>query len=45
MIPDDANLLVEGETPREHLPTIFIALILVMFGTVNLIGLLRELSR
>jgi hypothetical protein len=45
VISDDANLLVEGETPREHLPTIFIALILVMFGAVNLVGLVRELSR
>jgi hypothetical protein len=45
MIPDDAYLLVEGETPREHLPTIFLALVLVMFGAVNLVGLLRELSR
>jgi hypothetical protein len=45
VIPDDAYLLVEGEIPREHLPTILLALILVMFGTVNLVGLLRELSR
>jgi hypothetical protein len=45
VIPDDAYLLVEGETPREHLPTVFIALILVMFGAVNLVGLARELSR
>jgi hypothetical protein len=45
LIPDDAYLLVEGETPREHLPTIFLALVLVMFGAVNLVGLLRELSR
>jgi hypothetical protein len=45
VIPDDAYLLVEGETPREHLPTIFLALVLVMFGAVNLVGLARELSR
>jgi hypothetical protein len=45
VIPDDAYLLVEGEAPREHLPTIFLALILVMFGAVNLVGLVRELSR
>lgn len=45
VIPDDAYLLVEGETPREHLPTIFLALVLVMFGAVNLVGFVRELSR
>jgi hypothetical protein len=45
VIPDDAFLLVEGETPREHLPTILLALVLVMFGAVNLVGLVRELSR
>jgi len=45
VIPDDAYLLVEGETPREHLPTIFLGLVLVMFGAVNLVGFARELSR
>jgi hypothetical protein len=45
MIPDDAYLLVEGDVPREHAPTVLIALILVMFGAVNLVGLARELSR
>jgi hypothetical protein len=45
LIPEDAYLVVEGETPREHLPTLFIAFILVMFGAVNLVGLARELSR
>jgi hypothetical protein len=45
VIPDDAYLLVEGETPREHLPTIFLSLVLVMFGALNLVGLVRELSR
>ncbi|HVV48441.1 MAG TPA: hypothetical protein VHO06_02175 [Polyangia bacterium] len=43
VIPGDAYLLVEGDVPREHLPTVLIALILVMFGVVNLIGLAREL--
>jgi hypothetical protein len=45
VIPDDAYLLVEGDSPREHAPTVLIALILVMFGAVNLVGLARELSR
>ena len=45
VIPDDAYLLVEGDRPREHAPTVLIALILVMFGAVNLVGLFRELSR
>lgn len=45
VIPGDAYLLVEGDTPREHLPTVLIALILVMFGAVNLVGLARELGR
>src|SRR6185312_13240343 len=43
VIPDDAYLLVEGDTPREHLPTVLITLILVMFGAINLVGLAREL--
>ena len=45
VIPDDAYLLVEGDRPREHAATVLIALILMMFGAVNLIGLVRELSR
>ncbi len=45
VIPDDAYLLVEGDQPREHLPTVLIAVILVMFGAVNLVGLARELGR
>jgi hypothetical protein len=45
VIPGDAYLLVEGDRPREHVPTVLIALILVMFGTVNLVGLVRELGR
>jgi hypothetical protein len=44
VIPEDAYLLVEGDRPREHLPTVLIALILVMFGAVNLVGLAREIS-
>lgn len=45
VIPQDAYLLVEGDVPREHLPKVFIALILMMFGAVNLIGFARELRR
>ncbi|HEY4394798.1 MAG TPA: hypothetical protein VGP64_12075 [Polyangia bacterium] len=45
VIPEDAYLLVEGDRPREHIPTVLIALILVMFGAVNLVGLFRELGR
>jgi hypothetical protein len=45
VIPADAYLLVEGDHPRQHLPTVLIAAILLMFGVVNLIGLGRELRR
>lgn len=45
VIPPDAYLLVEGDRPRQHLPTVLIAAILVMFGAVNLVGLARELRR
>jgi hypothetical protein len=45
VIPPDAYLLVEGDRPRQHLPTVLIAAILVMFGAVNLIGLGRQLRQ
>ncbi len=45
VIPPDAYLLVEGDRPRQHLPTVLIAAILIMFGAVNLVGLGRELRR
>jgi hypothetical protein len=45
VIPPDAYLLVEGDQPRQHLPTVLIAAILVMFGAVNLVGLGRDLRR
>ncbi|MES1165527.1 MAG: hypothetical protein ABUR63_07215 [Verrucomicrobiota bacterium] len=45
VIPPDAYLLVEGDRPRQHLPTVLIAAILVMFGAVNLVGLGRDLRR
>ncbi len=40
-IPPDAYLIVEAETPREHLPDVAIALVLLVFATVNLIGLAK----
>ncbi|HXJ19604.1 MAG TPA: hypothetical protein VMT03_05165 [Polyangia bacterium] len=45
VIPSDAYLLVEGDHPRQHLPTVLIAAILVMFAVVNLIGLGRQLRQ
>jgi hypothetical protein len=44
-IPDDAYLVIESDHPREHLPTVFMGLVLAMFGAVNVVGLLRELRR
>jgi len=44
-IPDDAYLVIEGDQPREHLPTVLMGLVLAMFGAVNLVGLVRELLR
>jgi hypothetical protein len=43
VIPPDAFLLVEGDQPRQHAATVVIALMLVMFGTINVIGLVRGL--
>jgi hypothetical protein len=42
-IPGDAYLIVEGETPREHLPEAAIALVLIVFASVNLVGLVKGL--
>jgi len=42
---DDAYLLVEGDRPRDHLPTLFLALAVAVFGVVNLSALARELRR
>jgi hypothetical protein len=44
-VPDDAYLLVEGDRPREHLPTLFLALAVAVFGVVNLAALVREARR
>jgi hypothetical protein len=40
-IPPDAYLIIEAETPRDHLPDVAIALVLLIFATVNLIGLAK----
>jgi hypothetical protein len=42
VIPDDAYLLVEGDRPREHMNSIFIALVLVVFGVFNIVALVRN---
>jgi hypothetical protein len=42
-IPPDAYLIVEAETPREHLPDVAIALVLLVFASVNLVGLAKGL--
>jgi len=44
-IPPDAYLVIEADRPRDHLPTLAMALVLVLFGVVNVRGLLRELRR
>ena len=42
---DIVRLLVEADRPREHLPTLFLALAIATFGVVNLAALVRELRR
>jgi hypothetical protein len=42
---EDAYLLVEGDRPRDHLPTLFLALAVAVFGIVNLGALAREVRR
>jgi hypothetical protein len=39
---DDAYLLVEADHPRDHLPTLFLALAVAVFGVVNLGALARQ---
>jgi hypothetical protein len=43
--PDDAYLLVEGDRPRDHLPTLLLALAVAVFGVVNLGAFAREITR
>jgi hypothetical protein len=44
-VADDAYLLVEGDRPREHLPTLFLALAVAVFGVVNLSAVARQARR
>ena len=44
-IPADAYLIIEAEVPREHLAEVAIALVLLVFASVNLIGLAKGLRR
>ena len=44
-IPADAYLIVEAEIPREHLAEVAIALVLLVFASVNLMGLMKGLRR
>jgi len=43
-IPPDAYLIVEAETPRDHLSDAGVAVVLIGFASVNLVGLARSLS-
>ena len=43
-IPPDALLIVEAESPREHLSDAAIAVVLIAFASVNLVGLARSWS-
>jgi hypothetical protein len=44
-IPADAHLLIEADHPRDHMSTVLIALLLTMFGVINVFALLKELRR
>jgi len=44
-IPPDAYLVVEAETPRDHLSDAGVAVVLIGFASVNIVGLARSLSR
>jgi hypothetical protein len=44
-VPEDAYLLIEGDLPREHLPTLLLALAVASFGAFNLAALARGLRR
>ena len=43
-IPPDAYLIVEAEMPRDHLSDAAVAVVLIGFASVNLVGLARSLS-
>jgi hypothetical protein len=42
VIPADAYLLVEGDRPRDHVKSVVIALVLVVFGAFNIVALVRN---
>jgi hypothetical protein len=42
VIPDGALLLVEGDRPRNHVASIIISLVLMVFGVFNIIALVRN---
>jgi hypothetical protein len=44
-VPEDAYLLVEADRPRDHLPTLLLALAVAVFGVVNLGAFAREVRR
>jgi hypothetical protein len=44
-VPPDAYLLIEADRPRDHLPTLLLALAVATFGVFNLAALARELRR
>jgi hypothetical protein len=44
-VPDDAYLVIESDHPRDHLPTLFLALAVATFGAFNLAALARGLRR
>ena len=43
-VPPDAYLIVEADTPRDHVFQVAIALVLLVFASVNLVGLARGLG-
>lgn len=43
-IPPNAYLIVEAETPHEHASDAAIAVVLIAFASVNIVGLARSLS-
>jgi hypothetical protein len=44
-VPEDAYLLVEADRPRDHLPTLFLALAVAVFGVVNLSAFARGMRK
>jgi hypothetical protein len=44
-VPEDAYLVIEGDRPRDHFPTLFLALAVASFGAFNLAALARGLKR